>query len=99
MSRIYFTSLAVVGMALSGFSAGAFAQGVLVDVRVGQAIRLPRPIPIPPRTIPQPPSSYKIDSIEVNAKLNDQVARTGVAIVRKHRQHADGSELHVSLAL
>ena len=28
---------------------------------------------MPPRTIPQPPSSYKIDSIEMNAKLTNQV--------------------------
>ncbi len=62
-----------------------FAQGVLVDVRVDQTIRLPRPHiwpprPIPPRPIPQPPAStYKIDSLEVNAKLTDQVARVQVA--------------------
>jgi Ca-activated chloride channel homolog len=55
------------------------SQGVLVDIRVDQPIRLPRPFPIPPRPIPQPPASYKIDSIEVNAKLNDQVARVQVS--------------------
>jgi Ca-activated chloride channel family protein len=57
------------------------AQGVLVDIRVDQPIRLPRPITIhrriPPS--PQPTASYKIDSLDVNAKLNDQIARVQVA--------------------
>ncbi|MEX2307169.1 MAG: VIT domain-containing protein [Pirellulales bacterium] len=58
------------------------AQGVLVDVRVDHPIRLPRPIPWPiPRPDPQPPASYKIESIEVNAKLADQVARVQVSQV------------------
>src|SRR4051812_10976888 len=58
----------------------AYGQGVLVDVRPDHAIRLPRPIlPWHPHPIPQPPSTYKIDSIEVNAKLNDQVARVQVS--------------------
>jgi Ca-activated chloride channel family protein len=49
-------------------------QGLLVDVRVDSSIRLPRPIP--PRPEPPPPTStYKIDAIEVDAKLDDQVAR------------------------
>jgi Ca-activated chloride channel family protein len=62
------------------FAATAAAQGVLVDVHVDSHIRLPRPFPIPPRPIPQPqPSSYKIDAIEVNAKLNDQIARVQVS--------------------
>lgn len=52
----------------------AQAQGVLVDVRPGVAVRLPRPIPVPHPT-PDPPASYKIDSLEVDAKLSDQVAR------------------------
>src|SRR4051812_25256799 len=58
----------------------AYGQGVLVDVRPDHAIRLPRPIlPWHPHPIPQPPSSYKIDAIEVNAELNDQVARVQVS--------------------
>ncbi len=56
-----------------------FAQGLLVDVRVEQPVRLPRPIPII-RPTPQPvPSSYKIDSLEVNAKVTDQIARVQVS--------------------
>ena len=58
------------------------AQGVLVDVRVDHSMRLPRPIPWPiPRPTPEPPASYKIESIDVNAKLNDQVARVQVSQV------------------
>src|SRR4051794_16254637 len=89
MSRIRFASMAICVFAVFGFASIAFAQGVLVDIRVDQAIRLPRPIPwpphpippypIPPRPIPQPSMSYKIDSIEVNATINDQVARVQVS--------------------
>jgi len=69
-------------LAMFGVSTIANAQGVLVDIRVDHAIRLPRPIPIPPRPTPQPPTStYKIESIEVNAKLDDQVARVQVSQV------------------
>jgi Ca-activated chloride channel family protein len=61
-------------------ASSTLAQGVLVDIRVDQPIRLPRPIVIH-RRIPQPPptASYKIDSLEVNAKLTDQIARVQVA--------------------
>jgi Ca-activated chloride channel family protein len=57
----------------------SFAQGVLVDVRVDRQIRLPRPIPRPPHVVPEQPSSYKIDALEVNASLDDQVARVQVS--------------------
>jgi Ca-activated chloride channel homolog len=70
---------------LFGFAATACGQGVLVDVRVDQSVRLPRPIPpwpIPrPTPSPQPPASYRIESIDVNAKLTDQVARVQVSQV------------------
>src|SRR3954468_17113641 len=57
-------------------------QGALVDIRPDHPIRLPRPIvPWHPHPVAQPPSTYKIDSIEVNAKLNDQVARVQVSQV------------------
>jgi Ca-activated chloride channel family protein len=62
-----------------GSCAAAFGQGVLVDVRVEHAVRLPRPIPIP-RPRPEPPTAtYKIDSIDVNADIKDQVARVQVS--------------------
>ncbi len=79
--RILQLAVVVMLVLLSGGQV-AVAQGVLVDVRPEQAIRLPRPIPWPPRVQPQPPvSSYRIESIEVNAKLADQVARVQVSQV------------------
>lgn len=55
----------------------ASAQGLLVDVRPDQHIRLPRPIihPIPH----PPPASYKISDLDVNATLTGQVARVQVS--------------------
>ncbi len=63
------------------FAAGAHAQGLLVgsDSGPGQVFRLPRPIPRPPHPLPHPPASYKIDSIDVHATLNDQVAHVQVS--------------------
>ena len=72
-------SAVICGLMLVACGASAFGQGVLVDIRVDNPIRLPRPIPWPPRVAPQPPSSYKIDAIEVNAKLDNQVARVQVS--------------------
>ena len=66
----------------------ASAQGLLVVVDPGQQIRLPRPPVIiwPPRPTPRPipipeppPVSYKIDSLEVNARVTDQVAKVNVS--------------------
>ncbi|MEX2170452.1 MAG: VIT domain-containing protein [Pirellulales bacterium] len=51
------------------------AQGLLVHTGPGQ-IRLPRPIPGPQPEVP--PGSYKIESIEVDADLKDQVAKVQV---------------------
>ena len=49
------------------------AQGLLVDVRPDRKTRLPRPRV---RPNPTPTSgSYKIESIEVNATLRDQIAQ------------------------
>src|SRR4051812_6733165 len=79
MIRLHLLSLSLIVNGLLGVASRSLAQGVLVDVRIDHPIRLPRPFPIPPRTIPQPPSSYKIDAIEVNAKLTDQVARVQVS--------------------
>jgi Ca-activated chloride channel homolog len=59
-----------------GIASIADAQGVLIDIRPDHRIRLPRPIP---RPTPEPPASYKIDSLEVNAKLTDQIARVQVS--------------------
>ncbi|HJS07683.1 MAG TPA: VIT domain-containing protein, partial [Pirellulales bacterium] len=77
-------------MATVLFPALAAAQGLLIHVQPDDQVRLPRPIiiipphpiprPIPrPRPTPQPESTYKIKSLEVNAKLVDQVAKVQVS--------------------
>ncbi len=59
------------------------AQGLLVVVDPDQAIRLPRPIiiwpPRPPVVQPEPPATYKIKQLKVNARLVDQVAQVQVS--------------------
>ncbi len=64
------------------------AQGLLIHIQPDDRIPLPRPIiiyppyphPIPrPVPRPQPESTYKIKSLEVNAKIADQVARVQVS--------------------
>lgn len=62
---------------LATSAARARGQGMLVDSRPGQQFRLPRPI-VPPQQAP-PASSYRIESLEVDAKLNDSVARVQVS--------------------
>ena len=65
----------------------ARAQGLLVVVDPAEHVRLPRPIiiwpPHPyPHPIPQPeppPVSYKIDALEVDARVTDQVAKVQVS--------------------
>src|ERR1051326_4288364 len=66
----------------------AMAQGVLVNVNPGDVVILPRPIiiwpPYPPphpipHPLPEPASTYKIKSLDVNAKLDGQVAKVQVS--------------------
>jgi Ca-activated chloride channel family protein len=52
-------------------------QGMLVDARPGHHFRLPRPI-VPPQPAPTA-SSYRIESLEVEAKLSDTTARVQVS--------------------
>lgn len=63
--------------------AAAQAQGVLVVVNPDEAVRLPRPIviwpPHRPAPQPEPPASYKIKAIDVQARLVDQVAQVQVS--------------------
>jgi Ca-activated chloride channel family protein len=81
MTRPVFLQAVATILTLLLYGPSTLAQGVLVDIRVDQPIRLPRPVVIHRRIPPppQPTSSYKIDSLEVNAKLTDQVARVQVA--------------------
>ena len=65
----------------------ARAQGLLVVVDPAQRVRLPRPIIIwPPHPYPHPtpqpeppPATYKIDALEVDARVTDQVAKVQVS--------------------
>lgn len=62
----------------------ALAQGVLVVVDPNQSVRLPRPriiypVPIPRPEPTPPPASYKIQELEVNARVVDQVAQVQVS--------------------
>ncbi|MBL9163204.1 MAG: VWA domain-containing protein [Planctomycetaceae bacterium] len=62
---------------LTGHAATAHGQGMLVDARPEHGFRLPRPI-MPPHPAPAV-SSYHIESVEVDAKLSDSVARVQVS--------------------
>ncbi|HYO24664.1 MAG TPA: hypothetical protein VEQ85_06910, partial [Lacipirellulaceae bacterium] len=71
VSMLFALVLAAVGLVLQANPAAA--QGFLVVPHPGPHWRLPRPIPGPePR--PQPQSSYRIASLEVNARIRDAVA-------------------------
>ena len=76
--------LAVVGLIV--FPSLAWPQGVLIVEDPVQIVRLPRPpIIIYPRPeprpipVPQPPATYRIQELEVNARLVDQVAQVQVS--------------------
>ena len=65
-------------------TASAWGQGLLIVVDPGSHVRLPRPIiihpphPRPPR--PQPPqSTYKIQELDIQARLIDQIAQVRVS--------------------
>jgi Ca-activated chloride channel homolog len=68
-------------------SAPSWGQGVLIVVDPPGPTPLPRPIiwpprpqPIPrPRPVPEPPATYKIKELGVQARLVDQVARVQVS--------------------
>lgn len=66
-----FTTLFIASLA--GLTA---AQGLLVDVDSRRVVPLPRPI-IQPR--PAPPTSYKVESIDVHVSLKDQIAQVGIS--------------------
>jgi len=71
-------SLGVLAVLVVGLlAAGAAGQGVLVVVNNSEPVPLPRPIIRPP--VRQPPASYKIKELAVNARIVDQVARVQVS--------------------
>jgi len=86
MNRFVSLLTALVLLVLPGL---AWGQGLLVVVDPNQQVRLPRPIiiwpphpPRPPRPIPRPvppPATYKIQELDVNARLIDQVAQVRVS--------------------
>jgi Ca-activated chloride channel family protein len=60
----------------------ARAQGVLININSNEQVRLPRIWPPYPRPRPEPevpPTSYKIKSLEVSAKLQQQIAKVQVS--------------------
>jgi Ca-activated chloride channel family protein len=63
--------------------ATALAQGVLIVEKTTERIRLPRPIrppwPHPPIPRPEPQPTYAIDSLEINTKIEGQVAQVQVS--------------------
>jgi len=73
------SAIALLAVITAAAGTPANGQGFLVDSRPGHHFRLPRPI-WPPRPRPEPlPSSYKIESLEINAKLADTTARVQVS--------------------
>ncbi|MDX1963813.1 MAG: VIT and VWA domain-containing protein [Pirellulales bacterium] len=70
------------------FPAALLAQGLLIHIQPADHVPLPRPIiiypphphPHPrPRPTPVPESTYKIKALEVNARINEQVASVQVS--------------------
>jgi Ca-activated chloride channel family protein len=70
-------ALVVAGFAVVGSAQRAAAQGFLVDSEPHRHWRMPRPIPRTERD----PQSYRIAELEVNATLDDSVARVQVSQV------------------
>ncbi|MCC7086681.1 MAG: VWA domain-containing protein [Pirellulales bacterium] len=83
---IQFVKLSMV-VGILGFLAAvpsvAWGQGVLVNANSDEAVRLPRPriwLPYPPHPRPEPPTvTYKIKSLEISAKLQQQIAKVQVS--------------------
>ena len=78
------TTAAAVLLALMAAGANiAQGQGILVNIEPTAHVRLPRPIiivpPHPRPTPPQPPASYKIKELDVQATLVEQVAKVQVS--------------------
>src|SRR4051812_42983342 len=61
------------------FAAAAPGQGLLINIQPDQHIRLPRPHMIVVQQQPAPPASYKIKQIDVQARIQEQIARVSVS--------------------
>jgi Ca-activated chloride channel family protein len=88
MRRFPAVAVVLAAFGLAVLPSLAQAQGVLIVEDPVQVVRLPRPIiiypphphPIPiPRPLPEPPATYKIQELEVNARIIDQVAQVQVS--------------------
>jgi uncharacterized protein YegL len=90
MSRQVFsllrTAAPLVALALlAATAATAAAQGFIVDHRSDRHWRMPRPIPLP-RPV-RPEATYRIAELEINAKLDDTVAKVQVAQTFENEGH------------
>lgn len=73
MFRLRLTSFCLV-LSLLAASSATRAQGLLVDMSPERHVPLPRPI-----VQPDPATGYKISSIDVTARITDQIAKVQVA--------------------
>ena len=79
MGRLVFVTAALV--CVFSLAPLANAQGVLVNVEVGQQVALPRPVlnVTQARIVAPPVGTYRIKQIAVEATIKDQIARTQVS--------------------
>lgn len=70
---LIFASL--IAASILGAACPSYGQGLLLVDRHDDHFHLPRPIP---RAQPTPPMSYKIKEFSINARIQDQIARTQV---------------------
>ncbi|QDS97846.1 VIT domain-containing protein [Adhaeretor mobilis] len=79
MYRLSPCSLLLAMLAVLSAPSWGFAQGVLVDTRTSVNFRLPRPFPRPVPGVEATQTSYKIESLEVNASLEGSIATVQVS--------------------
>ncbi len=72
-SLLALSAVSLIAVTFPGTSRG---QGLLVNDQPGQQVRLPRPWIRPPQPAP---GSYKVESIDIDASLKDQVATVQIA--------------------
>lgn len=74
-----FVAGALAGLVALAAVDAAYAQGLLVNTRPDEKVRLPRPIVVPPRRPLPREDTYAVKAIEVEARLVDQVAQVQVS--------------------